>query len=81
MKLNTVEPSSIDERPSCKPGRAVLSRSGRVIGLENISAIRNALTQRTPTTCSVGMWLPRYFAIAVEAGERQHRAAHQRRCR
>ena len=22
------------------------------------------MTQRTPTTCSVGIWVPRYFAVA-----------------
>ena len=43
MKLNTVEPSSSTERPSCSAGRPVRSRPGRLIGLENISAIRNAL--------------------------------------
>src|SRR5262249_32519124 len=64
MKLNTVEPSSIDARQSCKPGRVVFSRPGRVSGLDTISAIRNAAAQRTPTTCSVGMRLPRYFAMA-----------------
>jgi hypothetical protein len=43
MKLKTVDPSSSTERPSWSTGRPVRSRPGRLIGLENISAIRNAL--------------------------------------
>ena len=35
MKLNTVEPSSSDERQICRHGRVVCRMPGRVIGLEN----------------------------------------------
>ena len=50
MKLQIVVETSINPRTTCRPGRLVLTRSGFVIGLKNISAMTNALMKRSATT-------------------------------
>ena len=77
MKLQIVVETSIRPRTNCRPGRSVFTNSGRLTGLKNISAMRNALTKRSATTCSGIHVAAEIFRDGVERGEQRHRAAHQ----
>ena len=81
MKLNTVEPSSMEARQSCKPGRAVLSSPGRVSGLENSSAMQEGADVAHAHDLQAPAYGAEIFRHRVEAGEGTPPRRTSKRCR